>query len=147
MTVDARWLLRPMTAADADLLLAWRNDPTARAASHSQAPVAPAAHAQWVATTLASADRRVLIAELDGAAVGMARLDRETEGHQLSWYMSGAARGKGLGRKLLAEVLVTVPGPVRAEIKSNNLASVRIAEAVGFRLQDAADGVLHFRAG
>ncbi len=145
MTTDTSRQLRPMRAADAELLLAWRNDPAARAASHSQAPVSPATHGAWVAATLASAERRVLIAELDGLAVGMARLDREAAGQQLSWYLSAAARGKGLGRWMLAEVLLSVSGPVRAEIKSGNLASVRIAEAVGFRLQRAAQGVLHFQ--
>jgi RimJ/RimL family protein N-acetyltransferase len=46
-------------------------------------------------------------------------------------------------RLLLAEV----SGPVRAEVKPGNAASVRIAEAAGLCFEAERDGVLHYRAG
>jgi RimJ/RimL family protein N-acetyltransferase len=74
----------------------------------------------------------------------MARLDGEGEQSQLSWYVSETARGQGVGARLVREMLAQTPGPVRAEIKPDNLGSIRVAEAAGFRLQGLRDGVLHF---
>lgn len=143
---DDTWQVRPAGAADEALLLAWRNDPAARAASHSQDPVSADVHAAWFALSLAKPERTILIAELDGRPVAMARLDREPDGHQLSWYVDSAARGRGVGRRLIGDVLARTPGPVRAEIKADNASSIRVAEAAGFKLERMDDGVLHYRA-
>ena len=37
----------------------------------------------------------------------------------------------------------TLDGELRAEVKTGNVASVRVAEAAGFRLRAEVDGVLH----
>lgn len=151
MSSSTAWLVRRAALRDEALLLAWRNDPAARSASHSEALVTPEMHRRWFAAALANSERRIFIAELDSAPVAMARLDREAVGYQLSWYVAADARGRGVGRRLLADVLAQLrrygdPGPVRAEIKPDNAASIRVAEAAGLRLEALRDGVLHFRA-
>lgn len=144
MNPSAAWALRAATADDAALLLQWRNDPAARAASHQQDLVTPEVHARWLAASLANLDRRIVIAELDAQPVAMARLDREGAVSQLSWYVSPEARGRGVGVRLVGELLAQTAGVVRAEVKPDNAGSIRVAEAAGFRLQGLRDGVLHY---
>ncbi|MBW6487332.1 MAG: hypothetical protein K0B01_14400 [Syntrophobacterales bacterium] len=67
--------LRPATIQDADMLLDWRNDPETRKASHSTSEVVTEEHIAWLTKTLGNANRRLLVAEEDGAPVGTVRAD------------------------------------------------------------------------
>jgi pseudaminic acid synthase len=99
--------LRAATPADSDALFAWRNDEETRKASATTGVVARADHDAWLARSLASNDRVLLIAEHDGKAVGTARLDRDVllgaESHvwEVSLTIAPEARGKGLSASLL----------------------------------------------
>ncbi|WP_158219785.1 GNAT family N-acetyltransferase [Ideonella sp. A 288] len=135
------WRLRLAEPRDEALLLRWRNDPAARQASHQQDLVDAAVHMQWFARALRDPERQIFIAELDGQPVAMARLEREPGGHQLSWFVDEAARGRGVGRRLLAEVLAATPGAIRAEIKSDNAASRRLAASVGLIAAGECHGI------
>jgi RimJ/RimL family protein N-acetyltransferase len=75
------------------------------------------------------------------------RADRDPDGtcHELSWTVAPSARGRGLGISMVQLLLAEVSGPVRAEVKPGNPASVRIAEAAGMRFDCEREGVLHFR--
>lgn len=138
--------LRPATAADAALLLAWRNDEGTRSASHTTRAIEPGEHARWLDATLRNPDRRLFIAQEHGEAVGSARADRDADGacHELSWTVAPAARGRGVGVRMVRLLMAEVSGPVRAEVKPGNPASVRIAEAAGLRFDEERGGVLHF---
>jgi len=139
--------LRPATAADAALLLEWRNDAATRQASHNTSAVTPENHACWLKALLRNPSRRLLIAEVNGEAVGSVRADRDPDGtcHELSWTVAPSARGRGLGISMVRLLLAEVSGPVRAEVKPGNPASGRIAEAAGMRFDCEREGVLHFR--
>jgi RimJ/RimL family protein N-acetyltransferase len=141
--------LRPATAADAALLLEWRNDEATRLASHNTDKVRPEDHARWLDALLRNPARRLFIAEVNGEPVGSVRADRDPDGacHELSWTVAPSARGLGLGAPMVRLLLAEVSGPVRAEVKPGNPASVRIAEAAGLRFDGERDGVLHFRGG
>ena len=138
-------ILRPATLADAEMLLAWRNDPQTRSASHNEDEIPLTAHLVWLNQLLANPERRLLIAELDGAPVGSVRADRDGGGvTELSWTVAPTARGKGLGREMVIAALADIDGPVRAEVKVGNVASMRIAEAAGLVLVREERGVLHY---
>jgi RimJ/RimL family protein N-acetyltransferase len=141
--------LRPATAADAALLLAWRNDEATRLASHNTDPVRPGDHARWLDALLRSPARRLFIAEANGEPVGSVRADRDDDGacHELSWTVAPTARGRGFGVRMVRLLMAEVSGPVRAEVKPGNQASVRIAEAAGLAFEAERDGVFHFCAG
>jgi UDP-2,4-diacetamido-2,4,6-trideoxy-beta-L-altropyranose hydrolase len=140
--------LRPATAADAALLLAWRNDEATRLASHNTEPVHPEDHARWIDALLRNPARRLFIAEASGEPVGSVRADRDEDGscHELSWTVAPAARGRGIGACMVRLLLAEVSGPVRAEVKPGNPASVRIAEAAGLCFEAERDGLMHFGA-
>lgn len=140
--------LVPAQAADAERLLAWRNDPVTRAASHQAQEVSASEHHAWLLRSLADPSRRIWLAWLGGAAVGTVRCDRPAgQAHTtLSWTVAPEWRGQGVGSAMLRLALATGPGPWHAEVRLGNRASVRLAESVGLVFDKAVEGTLHFRS-
>lgn len=144
--------LRPATMDDARLLLDWRNDEATRQASHGSAPVAWPDHQRWLAAVLADDRRRLWLACLGGEPVGTLRADRPAPGapdpaQVLSWTVAPAARGRGLGARMVRLLAARLPGPLRAEVREGNTASVRVALAAGLAAAGRQGAVLHFRRG
>ena len=136
--------LRPATPADAELLLEWRNDPATRAASHNTAEVSRDDHIDWLSASLANPARRLQIAESAGRPVGTVRADLADGVWELSWTVSPEARGRGIASRMVTAVAEQISGPIRAEVKSGNDASARIAEHAGMSFEREENGVLHF---
>jgi RimJ/RimL family protein N-acetyltransferase len=126
--------LRPVSAADTDLLLKWRNDAQTRRASRNSALVTVAEHEAWLSRMLASQDHVMKIAEVDGTAVAVVRGDRIAQGWELSWTVAPAARGQGLGARILKAFVAGFEGRLSAVIRRDNVASERMAIAAGFAL-------------
>lgn len=137
--------LRPAEIEDAELLLSWRNDPETCAYSHNSNRVEMASHVAWLADTLDNPARQLFIAEKDGVPVGTSRADFDGEVFELSWTVAPGCRCGGIGKAMVALLTERVPGPVRAEIKTGNTASVKIAESAGLRFDHEDAGVLHYR--
>jgi len=142
--MSASVTLRPASAADAALLLRWRNDPQTREASHNSSPVNAAEHQRWLQSRLDDPACLLMVAEHKGIPVGTARADRRDDCWELSWTVAPAARGKGLAKQMVALLANGISEPVRAEIKAGNAASMRIAEYAGLRLDHEVDQVLHY---
>ncbi|MDB5800985.1 MAG: GCN5-like N-acetyltransferase [Rhodocyclales bacterium] len=140
--------LRPATLQDAELLLAWRNDPHTRLSSHDTNEITLAQHLAWLNRVLNDVARRLFIAEEAGTPVGSVRADTEPDGTTvLSWTVAPLARGRGVGKRMLVALLEETSGPVRAEVKIGNTASMRIAESAGLSLIHEEHGVLHYAGG
>jgi len=135
---------RAASAEDADRLLAWRNDPATRQASHHTDPIDRDRHLAWLGRCLADPARTLLVALEDGAPVGTLRVDRGPEAAELSWTVAPEQRGRGVGKRMLRAFLDAHPGRYRAEIKAGNPASVRLVEHVGMALVKTEAGVLHY---
>lgn len=129
---------------DCDLLLAWRNDPVTRQASRREDAVGREDHVRWLRAVLADPQRQLYIAEEEGRPVGTVRADLSDGVYEISWTVAPSARGAGVGKRMVALLVEQFTGPLRAEVKVGNPASVRIAEATGFRLQSKAEGILHY---
>jgi len=136
--------LRPATAADAELLLEWRNDPDTRKSSIETEKVKKAEHVSWLSSVLDSRDRQLLIAEEKGVPVGTVRADLSDGVYQLSWTVAPDARGRGLGKQMVAMVARRITAPIRAQVKSDNISSVLIAEYAGMEFNQELDGLLYF---
>ncbi len=137
--------LRPVTLQDADLLLAWRNDPETRGASHNSESVRTDEHLAWLENTLNNERRKLFIAEEDGSPVGTVRADFVDGEHELSWTVAPSARGRGVAKRMVSLLAGQILTPIRAEVKPGNKASARIAEYAGLKFAEEVDGVLHFR--
>lgn len=139
--------LRPASLEDAELLLRWRNEPSTRDASLRTTPIGRDEHIAWLQASLGDPKRRLLVAELRGIPVGTVRADREEAGHVLSWTVSPECRGYGVGKAMVRLLADAITGPIRAEIRRGNMASMRIAEAAGMGLVREDDGILHYSRG
>ena len=133
--------LRPATMEDACRLFEWRNDIQTRKNSIDMDEVPWEDHVEWLRKSLSSPTRTLMIAERDGVPVGTVRIDREGfRASQLSWTVAPDFRGSGVGREMVSHFADVLTGKLIAYIKRENIASQRIAEATGFRLEQ--DGEL-----
>ncbi|BFM50704.1 GNAT family N-acetyltransferase [Marinomonas sp. THO17] len=132
---------------DADLLLEWRNDAVTRKASLSSEKVTQEGHLAWLQASLGNKDRRLWMAQVAGKRIGSGRADRQQEGWLLSWTIAPDMRGKGLAYPMLQAMLTGLTGPFFAQIKNDNLASIKVAQKAGFVCQETKEGVLYFARG
>ena len=146
LTVD-RITLRRASLDDAEMLYRWRSDPATRTASHDTAEIRFDAHVAWLIIVLADPTRTVYMAEHNGVAVGTVRTDVRDRVHELSWTIAPESRGVGFGTEMVLRLASSISGPITAQVKAGNAASIRIAEAAGMRLEKEADGVLYFHRG
>jgi UDP-2,4-diacetamido-2,4,6-trideoxy-beta-L-altropyranose hydrolase len=159
-TVDGPSInLRPATPDDAELLLAWANEPATRAASLRSDPIDRPTHLAWLAARLASPSCRIWIGTTDDEAVGVVRFEVGDDGRAtVSIAVAPEARGRGLGRRLLAAGIEAArielrPRGFRARIRADNEASIAVFRGAGFqangrpangRASDAVVAVLEY---
>ena len=135
--------LRPAEMTDAECLLAWRNDPKTRQASHNSDEVILESHLAWLDASLSNPSKRLLwIAEVNGVAVGTCRADKVEDAWELSWTIAPEARGKGVAHQMLSKLVHSFDEPLVAQVKANNIASMKVAERVGFVLEKQENDVL-----
>ena len=138
MSTESTPSLRRASFEDADRLLAWRNDPTARAQSLSTEEIDGATHRTWLARRLADEGTRLFIAEADGVASGMVRVDTTGPGlGEISVAVAAEARGAGLGRLLVEQgarraAAELALDSIDAVIKPGNAASLATFRGAGF---------------
>ena len=131
--------LRRATEADADLLLAWANDPETRAASFHPDPIDRSGHVRWLAARLASPATAFWIGEGDdGRPVGQIRIEVGADAvGEVSIATAPDARGMGFGGALLRAAIEEARGtlPVErllARVRTDNDASLALFERGGF---------------
>ncbi len=129
--------IRAVTAADREQIWSWRNEPDVRMASLDPSPIPWDSHCRWFDRILGADDVRLLVGEVGGQPIGVVRFDL---GHpiRVSVYLSPQGKGQGHGARLLAASHDWMrqrghAGVVRAEIRTDNLASVAAFEAAGYR--------------
>jgi UDP-2,4-diacetamido-2,4,6-trideoxy-beta-L-altropyranose hydrolase len=139
-------VLREATAADVELLYAWRNEPAARLHSFNQGEVIFSEHEQWLARRLAARERTRIWILVDGAdPVGQIRYDMSEGGvADISFSIDAQHRGRRLGVEILrlsASRACRELGAValRGLVKLSNIPSLRAFERAGFRRMDDAE--------
>lgn len=130
--------LRAASAADADLLLAWRNDPATRAASFDTAEIARLAHVAWLDERLHSDDDRLWIGVVGDQPAGVIRFALEDDTATASVTVAPEQRGRGLATRLVASGCARLAkdgaaSRVDAWIRPENVASMAAFRAAGFR--------------
>ncbi|MFZ4515032.1 MAG: GNAT family N-acetyltransferase [Acidimicrobiia bacterium] len=129
--------LRPVVDADTSLLFAWRNDPDAVRWSATQHIVSSEEHAAWFARVVDDPAHRIWVAERDGVALGMVRLDVRDAIGVVSIAVDPGHRGVGVGTELLLALnrelaLDFQATTLRALIHPDHTASQRIFARAGY---------------
>lgn len=133
-------VLRDVTKEDADLLLMWKNDETARKFALSPKVVTPQEHMAWFERVLQSNNTFLYIMQCGDVPAGQVRLDvEETEG-VLSYSVDAEYRGYGYGELLLllAEEKAKEMSDVKilsGVVNADNQASVKCFQKLGYREQ------------
>lgn len=138
--------LRRVVQDDAEQLLAWRNDESTRLSSHQMAVISFDEHQNWLRQSISNPNRQLYIASYLNDAIGTVRADylNQYKAWELSWTLAPNKRGFGLAKLMVLALVDLIDGAVCAEIKEDNLASIRIAEFAGLTLINASDGILRF---
>ena len=134
-------VLRRAADDDWDMLFGLANDPVARANSIQTQAIAFDDHVEWFEAALGNPAHHLLIAELDGRAVGMVRLDitdDDPETAVISINLVPRLRGMGLGKIALKAATEAAPAMglqrIIAYIRPENQRSVRAFSGAGFIL-------------
>ena len=143
--------VRPATADDSRDIWLWRNDAHTRAMSRTQDETPWQDHAQWFAKAVADPAVAIFIGEAAGASVGMCRFDRRRDPAdcEVSINLNPQFRGQGLSSRLLAKAIAayseTYVGQFVAEIRHDNLASLRCFAGNGFLRESEGSGFGRYR--
>jgi pseudaminic acid synthase len=135
------WRVREAKQSDALSILEIRNSEETRAQSlKNQEFITKEDHTVWFKAQYGTegSENKCYVIEDERQVVGYCRFDkREGNVFEVSIAVASGHSGKGLGSFLLAESLewfcAKVKGEVRATIRKNNTASVRLFEKRGFR--------------
>ncbi len=147
MAASGELKLHPALLEDCELLFIWRNDPFTREMSHTTTEITRDDHNSWFEKTLNDPARKIYIAEEFGKAVGTVRTELKNGKCLLSWTVSPQARGKGVGKRMVALLVNSVKEAIVAEVKKENVASARIAEYAGLKLEREENGVFFYCRG
>ncbi len=133
--------VREASAADAQLIHRWRNDPRTRNQSFNSTPIPLEEHLVWYANALSDPARCILIGLIDDGPIGCVRFDLAGNEARTSIFLDPTRQGEGLASPLLlaAEAWLAShhPGIIfrRAEVLAGNTASRRAFESAGYQLE------------
>ncbi|MDD3660831.1 MAG: GNAT family N-acetyltransferase [Lachnospiraceae bacterium] len=139
--MQGKYLLRRATPEDEEVLLIWKNDPITRENSGDSRLVTPEEHHNWFTKRLQSDNVLLYIFCADGRPAGQGRLDLLGYTAEISYGLAPEFRGKGLGRKLLTQLIEKVASDPQAseisvlygQVKYTNVISKRLFSSLGFK--------------
>ena len=131
--------IRNAKEEDCRYLFDLRNHPIVRKASFNSKKIDYADHKVWFTKTLNNPNRKIFIVLNENSQkIGMVRFDKEEDYAEISIAISPNIHGKGYGTKILIkgcekyfEEEITVKFII-AEIKKNNIASIKAFTNAGF---------------
>jgi RimJ/RimL family protein N-acetyltransferase len=133
-------VIRTASAADAELLWEWANDPDTRRWSFHAAPIPWATHVAWLDSRLADPATRIYVVSADGAPRAVVRYEAGgSDVAVVSIVVDPAERGRGWGTRALRLACPTAARELAAKridayIKPDNRASISAFERAGFAL-------------
>jgi UDP-2,4-diacetamido-2,4,6-trideoxy-beta-L-altropyranose hydrolase len=130
---------RAVTACDEKRILDWANDPLVRANAFHSSRINAETHHRWFTARLGDggSGRFYVIETIDSVPIGQVRFSKGEGFWEVHYALDPRARGRGMGRPLLESGIQRFASEFRdillvGRVKSNNLASIRIFEDLGF---------------
>jgi UDP-2,4-diacetamido-2,4,6-trideoxy-beta-L-altropyranose hydrolase len=127
--------LRPARFADADVMLAWQSVPGIRAFTFNPQAPDPKVHLRWLRQKLDDPNCVFNLVLHEGKPAGVLRFDGDARGgYTVTLLIARHRQNLGIGFAALQLAKRLLPhAELRAEINSENVASVRIFERAGYR--------------
>jgi RimJ/RimL family protein N-acetyltransferase len=144
---------RNATLADADVLLNWRNNPSAREFSLQSELIAMDEHLKWLSGRLERVQFEPFFLFAEGhKMIGMSRLDvvsGQTNKCEISILVDPDQHRKGIGTRILNMTCDSFfslhPNKtIVAKVQVHNLVSQKLFTNAGFELQNSVDNFLYF---
>ncbi|MBI5888761.1 MAG: GNAT family N-acetyltransferase [Deltaproteobacteria bacterium] len=136
---DAEINFRYIDESDVEDLFEWRNHPEVRKNSFNMAPLIFKEHEEWFKRKIKNSDTTIYMACCGNDKIGSIRFEDNGEVEKVSVMLNPKFTGKGLGSKIIRIgtwkfISEKKPGkPVVAEIKRDNIASIKAFERAGFK--------------
>jgi UDP-2,4-diacetamido-2,4,6-trideoxy-beta-L-altropyranose hydrolase len=142
--------VRDAALQDESLLLDWANDPLTRKNAFDPKPINPKEHRAWFRARLGDRNNCALyvLAAKTGVPVGQVRFDRRDDWWEVSYSLAPPFRGRRIGLTMLETAIdffrqdhtnIALFGQVKPE----NLASIKIFEALAFELKNGSSEDRH----
>jgi RimJ/RimL family protein N-acetyltransferase len=137
-------VMREANEKDVDLYFDWANDDVVRQNSLDQNPIIYENHVKWFMSKLSSDHSLLYIFEVLGRRVGQVRLDKVEDAWEIDYSVDSCYRGLGVGKMMITQIMqknfhTNLNLPLKALVKSQNLASQRVFEQLGFQKIDEVD--------
>ena len=142
---DKLMYIRLAIIADALDILNWRNDELSRRMSFNSDEVSFSEHYDWFNNLLESSTSELFIGTQNDEKIGVCRFDivEEKQLAEVSINLNPTKRGKHLSKSFLKlsmeELFKNHNVSVKARIKKENLASIKLFEGLGFKQTSATD--------
>lgn len=138
--------IRPVSSADLERMLVWRNQPQVRAYMLTQHEISLEEHQQWFERCSKDPSRRLMIVEEGGRPLGFVGFSGVEAGAVATWGFYAAPEVvKGAGTKLGLTALGFAFGElllykVCGQALAFNEASIRMHQKIGFRQEGVLRG-------
>ena len=132
-------LIRPMTHADLERVLAWRNHPDVRSHMYTQHQISLAEHQRWFERTLLDPKKHLLIFETNHQPLGYVNISETGKGGVSDWGFYAApdapkGSGQQLGRAALNYAFTQLKlHKVCGQALAHNERSIQFHQSLGFQ--------------
>ena len=131
----------------------WRNDKNTRLQSHNSKEIFWEDHENWYKNSLKDKNIHMLICEesMDKSKIGIVRFDIQNDFSIVSINLSPQMKGMGLGFLCLKNSILRFKKDFEhikylvAEIKIDNIPSIRIFEKVGFIFEKKSNNINQYK--
>lgn len=140
--------IRPVQPGDAQRIWEIRNEPQSRAIAASPDIIPLPQHINWFNNKYFGQNSNVcFVGELDDNIVGYCRFDLDNNQYTVSIAVTSSMHGKGIGTLLLRQSIEQLNStiPLYAEIRKNNISSIKMFEKIGFKKISEDDKNLYFQ--
>jgi len=133
--------LRKATIDDAKLLFDWANDCDVRATALIKKKIEWDEHIHWLTNKLHSNESQIFIlTDKNNENIGVVRFDQNNDAFVISYSIDKLHRGKGMGYLLLQLGIKRILESESqckfvATVQTTNIASIKIFEKLGFKLE------------
>ncbi|WP_267939196.1 UDP-4-amino-4,6-dideoxy-N-acetyl-beta-L-altrosamine N-acetyltransferase [Paraburkholderia flagellata] len=134
--------IRPLTQADLDMILSWRNAPAVRQNMYTSHEISPEEHRAWFARVEGDNTKRYFVFERDGVGrgvIGFTAIDTNNKRSSWAFYASpDAPRGTGSAMEYLAlEYAFNELALLRlhCEVLDFNRAVIQLHQSFGFTIE------------